>query len=420
MKQTDKNGQMAVMQQMVAQQSWVKTPWRYIAIARGDLSLVQQQALLMVSEHLQGYIKRFFDLGLDKAQGKPKSLFSEYLIREGIPPFRIYLQDIGIAPSHYGEARKVIEEINMQVEHPAFDEDGHPTGETKRTNVFSQFGFEETDGYYHYTGKDGKAGFTQMQQPWIDVKINPDVAEWAFDMSQGYVNHLKMIALYSTKRSTPRVYLLLMRALKKNDQRTDLRVPLTELKDFLGIRPYKDKKTGETVTPYPMFSNFRQKVLDAVRDDLCRMAREVPPQTDITFDYEPVYPGRRKKGDPEAILFHIERTVLGTAYSVVVNHARLPLEPDMFDSDPQQQPFRDAFRRTLTDIGQTVGQGEAMDKFAALRFERYDDKSRVLLLQVTSREHYEWMESEKIKPFFVTQLKRHFPEIDVLNYRVPR
>ena len=47
MKQTDKNGQMAVMQQMVAQQSWVKTPWRYIAIARGDLSLVQQQELLL-------------------------------------------------------------------------------------------------------------------------------------------------------------------------------------------------------------------------------------------------------------------------------------------------------------------------------------------------------------------------------------
>lgn len=413
---------MTAMQQMVAQQSWVKTPWRYIAIARGDLSLVQQQALLMVSEHLQGYIKRFFDLGLDKAHGKPKSLFSEYLIREGIPPFRIYLQDIGIIPSHYNEARKVIEEINMQVEHPAFDDDGHPTGETKLTNVFSQFGFEETDGYYHFNKADAEDGHAavRIKQPWIDVKINPDVAEWAFDMSQGYVNHLKLIALYSTKRSTPRVYLLLLRALKKNDQRADLRVPLTELKEFLGIRPYTDKRTGKTVVPYPMFSNFRQKVLDAVRDDLWRMAREVPPQTDITFTYEPVYPGRRKKGDPEAILFHVERTVLGTAYGIVINHAKLPLEPDMFDSDPQQQPFRDAYRRVMADALAEVSQPDIRERLRQVSFEHYDDRTRVLLLQLSERKTYDWIESAQVKPWFVAHLKAHFPDIDTLNYRLPK
>ncbi len=417
MAQTDKQQQMALMQRMVQQQSWVKTPWKYTKLS-GGLSLVQQQALLMVSEHLQGYIRRFYELKQDKVRDTPKPLFTEHVLREGIPPFRIYLQDLGIEPSNYGAARKAIDEINLQVEYTVTDEHGNPTNKTELANVFSTFGFEKTDDYYHYTNKEGKAEFTQMQQPYIDVKINPDVAIWAFDMQDGYVNHLKMIAFYSTKRSTPRIYLLLMKRLRKEQTAADIRIPLGELKDYLGIRPYTDKKSGKTVVPYPMFRSFKQKVLDAVRDDLRRMAREVPPQTDITFDYEPVYPGRRKKGDPEAILFHVERTVLGTAYGIVVGHARLPVEPDMFDSDPQQQPWRDAFRRVMQDVARDVTDAAMLDRMRELAFERYDDKTHALLLQVHGRERYDWMQSDGVRPMFVAHLKRHFPDIDVLNYRI--
>ena len=64
--QTDRQQQMALAQQMVSQRAWVRTPWKYTTLGTG-LSLVQQQALLMVSEHLQGYIHKFFDLKLDKA-----------------------------------------------------------------------------------------------------------------------------------------------------------------------------------------------------------------------------------------------------------------------------------------------------------------------------------------------------------------
>ena len=248
MAQTDKQQQLALMQQMVAQRSWVKTPWNYTKLS-GGLSLIQQQALLMVSEHLQGYIHKFFDLKLDKAHGKPKSLFTDYVLEQGIPPFRIYLADLGVQPNHYKETRRVIEEINLKVEHPEFDEDGRPTGKTTLTNVFSQFGFEDTGDYYHFTDDDGKRQPVMMKQPYIDVKINPDVAMWAFDMSQGYVSHLKMIALYATKRPTPRVYLLLMRELKRDQARADIRIPLSELKEYLGIVPYTDRKTGEVVTP---------------------------------------------------------------------------------------------------------------------------------------------------------------------------
>jgi hypothetical protein len=409
MAQTDKQQQLALMQQMVAQRSWVKTPWNYTKLS-GGLSLIQQQALLMVSEHLQGYIRKFYELKLDKARNTPKSLFTEHVLREGIPPFRIYLQDLGIEPSNYGAARKAIDEINLQVEYTVTDEQGHPTDKTELANVFTTFGFEKTGDYYHYTNKQGKADYTKMQQPYIDVKINPDVAIWAFNMQDGYVNHLKMIAMYSTKRSTPRIYLMLMKRMRKEQRQADIRIPFGELKEYLGIAP----------NAYPMFRSFRQKVLDAVQQDLQRMAAEVPPQTDITFTYDLCYPGRRKMGDPEAILFHVERTSLGMAYGIVVSKARLPIEPDMFATDPQQQPYRDAFGRMMAELLAVAKTEQGREVFQSLRFEHYDEARHTVLVQLTDKRHYDFLESAAVQPHYLAALRRHFGDDAVPLYRLPK
>ena len=409
MAQTDKQQQLALMQQMVAQRSWVKTPWNYTKLS-GGMSLIQQQALLMVSEHLQGYIRKFYELKLDKARNTPKSLFTEHVLREGIPPFRIYLQDLGIEPSNYGAARKAIDEINLQVEYTVTDEQGQPTDKTELANVFTTFGFEKTGDYYHYTNKQGKADYTKMQQPYIDVKINPDVAIWAFNMQDGYVNHLKMIAMYSTKRSTPRIYLMLMKRMRKEQTAADIRIPFGELKEYLGIAP----------NAYPMFRSFKQKVLDAVQQDLQRMAREVPPQTDITFTYDLCYPGRRKMGDPEAILFHVERTSLGMAYGIVVSKARLPIEPDMFATDPQQQPYRDAFGRMMTELLAVAKTEQTREVFQSLRFEHYDETRHTVLVQLTDKRHYDFLESAAVQPHYIAALRRHFGDDAVPLYRLPK
>ena len=409
MAQTDKQQQLALMQQMVSQRSWVKTPWNYTKLS-GGMSLIQQQALLMVSEHLQGYIRKFYELKLDKVRNTPKSLFTEHVLREGIPPFRIYLQDLGIEPSNYGAARKAIDEINLQVEYTVTDEQGQPTDKTELANVFTTFGFEKTGDYYHYTNKEGKADYTKMHQPYIDVKINPDVAIWAFNMQDGYVNHLKMIAMYSTKRSTPRIYLMLMKRMRKEQTAADIRIPFGELKEYLGIAP----------NAYPMFRSFKQKVLDAVQQDLQRMANEVPPQTDITFTYDLCYPGRRKMGDPEAILFHVERTSLGMAYGIVVSKARLPIEPDMFATDPQQQPYRDAFGRMMAELLAVTKTEQAREVFQSLRFEHYDETRHTVLVQLTDKRHYDFLESAAVRPHYLAALRRHFGDDAVPLYRLPK
>lgn len=377
-----KNITVEQMRELVAQEKWVKTPYRYTQLGAG-LSLIQQQALLMVSHYLQSYIKDFYNLHLDRSKRRPKALFSEHVLRNGIPPMKIYLADIGVLPSNYGAARQAIEQINLMVEHPELDASGNETGRTLLTNVFSQFGFEETGEYYNFGERDadGKRQSVRMKQPWIDVKINPDVAEWAFDMSQGYVNHLELIASYSTKRPTPRLYLMLMNRTKKGEK--EVTILLTDLKEYLGIMPYKDERTGEMIVPYPKFANFRQKVLDAVKDDLDRMATEN--HTDITFTYELIYPGTRRKGDPEAILFHVTRTVLGDAYNVVVNHKpseliRKPVQQDLFafaDDGAQrgQAPLRPG---DATAKVQDFVAGEGVELWAQL-LAAYDGPAKSLL-----------------------------------------
>lgn len=370
-----KNITVEQMRELVAQEKWVKTPYRYTQLGAG-LSLIQQQALLMVSHYLQSYIKDFYNLHLDRSKRRPKALFSEHVLKNGIPPMKIYLADLGVLPSNYGAARQAIEQINLMVEHPELDENGNETGRTLLTNVFSQFGFEETGEYYNFGEKDadGKRQSVRMKQPWIDVKINPDVAEWAFDMSQGYVNHLELIASYSTKRPTPRLYLMLMNRTKKGEK--EVTILLTDLKDYLGIMPYKDERTGEMIVPYPKFANFRQKVLDAVQADLDRMAKEN--HTDITFTYELIYPGTRRKGDPEAILFHVTRTVLGDAYNVVVNHKpseliRKPVQQELFADDGVQRG-QELLRP------QDFVAGEGADLWAQLLSD-YDGPAKSLLLR---------------------------------------
>lgn len=417
----EKKKQVQEMRQLVAQNSWIKTPFAYTRLA-SKATLIQQNALIMVSDRLQQYIKDFYNLHLDKSKKRPKSLFTEHLLKNGIPSFRIYLADLGVQPNNYKVVREAIEEMNVLVEHPVIDENGVPTGETAFTPVFEEFRVKETGDFYRYEteNEDGlrETAVSARHYGYIDVTINHRVAEWAFDMSAGYVNHYKLIARYSTKRTTPRLYLLLMREMGKG--KMTARFTVAEVKEYLGIVPYKDEATGEMVTPYPKFAHFRTKVLEAVREDLNRMAKL--DQTDITFDYELVYPGQRKRGEPEYIDFTIRRTRLGDAYNVVVNHASLPDTPaqpvqtEIFTEE--QQRYSDTFSAVMADVLAQVHDEKTQNAFRQITFENYDDLTHTLLLQVPDRKFYAWADSDKIRPFFVHHIKQRFPDIIVLNYRI--
>ena len=258
----------------------IKTPNSYIKLG-AKRTLLQQDSLLMVSAHLQEYVKTFFELGLHHSGAAVRPLFTKYVLEHGIPPFRIYLADMGIKAQNYQTVREAIAEMNVVVEHAELDDEGRKTGGTIFSPVFKQFRVPEHYGY-------------------IEVEINNNVAQYAFDMAQGYISHPKQIARFATKRSTPPLYFKLLM-----EHRNVVRLSVPEIKKAIGMEPFRDDKTGEWVVPYQKFAHFKTKVLDAVKDDLDQMAADG--HADLTFTYEPIYQGDRRRGDPDFVEFLIHR-----------------------------------------------------------------------------------------------------------------
>ena len=91
----------------------------------------------------------------------------------------------------------------------------------------------------------------------------------------------------------------------------------------------------------------------------------------------------------------------------------------MFAADPQQQPFRDAFGRMMAEILANVRTEEGRDVFQSLRFEAYDDIKHTVLVQLTDKKHYDFLESTTVRPFYVGLLRKHFGDDAVPLYRLP-
>lgn len=265
---------------MMDELTLIKTPNSYIKLG-ATRTLLQQDSLLMVSAHLQEYVKTFFELGLHHSGAPVRPLFTKYVLEHGIPPFKIYLADMGIRAQNYQTVREAIAEMNVVVEHAELDDEGRKTGGTIFSPVFKQFRVPEHYGY-------------------IEVEINNNVAQYAFDMAQGYISHPKQIARYATKRSTPPLYFKLLM-----EHRNVVRLSVPEIKKAIGMEPFRDDKTGEWVVPYQKFAHFKSKVLDAVKGDLDKMAADG--HADLTFTYEPIYQGDRRRGDPDYIEFLVKR-----------------------------------------------------------------------------------------------------------------
>lgn len=308
----------------------IKTPNSYIKLG-ATRTLLQQDSLLMVSVHLQEYVKTFFELGLHHSGAPVRPLFTKYVLEHGIPPFKIYLADMGIKAQNYQTVREAIAEMNVVVEHAELDDQGRKTGGTIFSPVFKQFRVPEHYGY-------------------IEVEINNNVAQYAFDMAQGYISHPKMIARYATKRSTPPLYFKLLM-----EHRNVVRLSVPEVKKAIGMEPFRDDKTGEWVVPYAKFAHFKKKVLDAVKRDLDQMVQDG--HADLTFTYEPIYLGDRRRGDPDYIEFLVKREG-GSAPQAVEGDLFASVTDNTVDDGPQmltKEQAQEAWQRCYADFKAQLG-----------------------------------------------------------------
>ena len=401
--------------ELARQEVWIKTPFSYIKPG-AKLTLLQQDTMLMVSDHLQQYVKNFFDLNLNSSETKPRPMFTKYMLENGIPPFKVYLADMGINPANYKMVREAIEQMNLLVEHQEVDKEGRPTNNTVFSPIFTKFRVPQTGDYYRKMNDQGDVVVDSARHyGYIEVEINSDVAQYAFDMSQGYANHPKLIARYATKRSTPRLYFKLQELMGR-DKRTKVKLTVQEIKNYLGFEAFKDDATGEWVVPYAKFAHFKTKVLDAVKDDLDKMAKDN--HTDITFDYVPVYLNGRKRGDPDYIEFTIQSTDLGIGYSLLTKKdtpatgAAKRAEKVLSLEDRWKNAYNELLQQCTNENSRRI--------IESLGFERFHECTHTLWLNIGGMDDYQWIVQPQISGYVKNVLQKYFGENVKWMYNVPK
>lgn len=283
-------------------EQWINTPFSFTKIDK-QYSLSQQHVLFCVSSHLQEYVTRFFNEKREKGGLRSGYLFEvdKEHVAMNVPKIRLKLNELGIDSSHYKDLRKALKELLDFSVRIKID------GKVVIQHVFSNI--TEDVVINGYT-KEGVAYDRSKGE--VELKIDPVVAKYAFDMSQGFIHHMAMIARYANRANTPRIYLFLLRQMGINKGKMTFQVPFMALKEYLGMATLS--ADGRVVEEqYPKFSQFKKQVLDAVKADFAKLSKE--DKTDIVFtDCSPVYKRGQTRGNPEALLFKVKRTALGKAH----------------------------------------------------------------------------------------------------------
>ena len=278
-------------------QQYISTPFAYTKFSK-NLSLLQQSVLTKVSEHLQSYVRHFFGSELRNDPKVPRPLFSEAEKHNGMPEFIMSYAELGVDIANYNVARAAVQEVlNLTVDAPGEDDEGKAS--VKAFNIF-------THANISFEGGTG-----------VSFRLNPEVVDYVFDMSQGYVRHPADIARIGQIERMPMMYYYLHKKSEHWKHRL-VRLTVLEIKTYLGMlgkitegtdersgRPRKDGK--EKKEAYPKFSQFKKNVIETSINDINRLCKDG--MLDVCVSYEPIYNGKRKVGNPAYIEFTIYDTI---------------------------------------------------------------------------------------------------------------
>lgn len=283
-------------------EQWINTPFSFTKIDK-QCTLSQQHILFCVSSHLQEYVTRYFNEKREKGNLRSDYMFEvdKEHVAMNVPKIKLKLSELGIESSHYKDLRKTLKELLDFSVRIKID------GKAVIQHVFSNITEDiVTNGYT----KQGVSYDRSKGE--VELKIDPVVAKYAFDMSQGFIHHIALIARYASRLNTPRIYLFLLRQMGINKGKMTIKVPFMQLKEYLGMAKIAEDGTVEE-EQYPKFSQFKKQVLDAVQEDFAKLSKE--DKIDIMFtDCTPVYKRGQTRGNPEALVFKLKRTALGKAH----------------------------------------------------------------------------------------------------------
>ena len=324
-------------------QQYISTPFAYTKFSK-NLSLLQQSVLTKVSELLQSYVRHFFGSELRKDPKVPRPLFSEAEKHNGMPEFVMSYAELGVDIANYNVARAAVQEVlNLTVDAPGEDDDGKAS--VKAFNIF-------THANISFEGGTG-----------VSFRLNPEVVDYVFDMSQGYVRHPADIARIGQIERMPMMYYYLHKKSEHWKHRL-VRLTVLEIKTYLGMlgkitegtdersgRPLKDGK--EKKEAYPKFSQFKKNVIETSINDINRLCKDG--MLDVCVSYEPIYNGKRKVGNPAYIEFTIYDTI-EQMQQALAKKQKVQEPASLFDEEvkPGEKEWQQLVEMLDGDIGEEL------------------------------------------------------------------
>ena len=380
-------------------QRYISTPFAYTKFSK-NLSLLQQSVLTKVSELLQSYVRHFFGSELRKDPKVPRPLFSEAEKHNGMPEFIMSYAELGVDIANYSVARAAVQEVlNLTVDAPSEDGDGKAS--IKAFNIF-------THANISFEGGTG-----------VSFRLNPEVVDYVFDMSQGYVRHPADIARIGQIERMPMMYYYLHKKSEHWKYRV-VNLEVLEIKTYLGMlgkitegtdersgRPRKDGK--EKKEAYPKFSQFKKNVIETSINDINRLCKDG--MLDVCVSYKPIYNGKRKVGNPAYIEFTIYDTIEQMQHAIAKKQ-QTQQSVSLFDEEVK--PGEKEWQQLVDMLDGDIGEG-----LRKVVFISYDGKT---VLLKASREQYEKVEG-CLSDDVIAHVKRCsmqvFGKVIAWNYSLP-
>ncbi|MBR5395808.1 MAG: replication initiation protein [Bacteroidaceae bacterium] len=252
----------------------------------GEMTMMQTRIQTMIMEKLQVKIRRAFDR--KAIQGYFGDLFDsdDYKPiyendRTKYLTFKVEYSELGIEPSHYSDVDVAAKAMMRIIYEKEVD------GYTRNIVAFPVVDIP-----------DKSKGERRTD---IKLHMTKSTAEDLFKMIPYHMYLKDAIFLFSSNYAG-RIYLLI----NANKQLGTWTVEYEKLRKIL-LTTYDETTKKATVDKYRDISDFKKRVLEPARREIADAADRV----DCTFDYEFRYPAGKKRGTPEAIVFHIHLTDLG-------------------------------------------------------------------------------------------------------------
>jgi len=258
------------------------------AYLNGDMSVMHARIQATIMDKLQERIARAVKKQHEQEKGFAGSLFREEDFRplKGVSgnylAFSVKYSELGVDPANY---RYVSDAARAM-----------------RGTLFYE---KEIDGYIRsidvFPVIDVPDETKKERRTDIKLYMTESTAKDLFTFTR-YQKYLKDAVFCFSSGYAGRIYLLI----NANKYAGTWTIEYEKLRKILLTT--KDEKTGKyVVDKYKDINDFKKRVLEPAKREIAEAADHI----DCTFDYEFRYPAGKKRGTPEAIVFHIHLTDTG-------------------------------------------------------------------------------------------------------------